>query len=174
MDRSSCILPSNAPSLHDSIIDEIGVARPILQERCSNRQQDFLDADHRKHGLYQPAENFYNGAAQSYLASSQTSHASYAASSWLADEDERVRQEAARLWRMLSRSDAYRKYRARQPKDCREQDQKWPEHMELAFFSGRTLCSPAISANGNYRGTDVFLHCSIGEVSANGPPQANA
>ncbi|KAL1620928.1 hypothetical protein SLS54_005859 [Diplodia seriata] len=143
MERSSCILPSNAPALHDSIIDDIGVARPILQERCSNRQQDFLDTDHRKHGLYQPAENFYNNsAAQGYLASAQSSHAGYAASAWLADEDERVRQEAARLWRMLSRSDAYRKYRARQPKDCREQDQKWPEHMELAFFSALVKYPP--------------------------------
>ncbi|KAF4545637.1 Transcription factor [Lasiodiplodia theobromae] len=142
MERSSCILPSNAPALHDSIIDDIGVPRPILQERCNNRQQDFLDGDHRKHGLYQPAENFYNSAAQGYLASSQSSHTGYAASTWLADEDERVRQEAARLWRMLSRSDAYRKYRARQPKDCREQDQKWPEHMELAFFSALVKYPP--------------------------------
>lgn len=174
MERSSCILPSNAPALHDSIIDDIGVPRPILQERCNNRQQDFLDGDHRKHGLYQPAENFYNSAAQGYLASSQSSHTGYAASTWLADEDERVRQEAARLWRMLSRSDAYRKYRARQPKDCREQDQKWPEHMELAFFSGRTTLLAAVPTNENYRGTDVFLHCSAGQVPANGPPQADA
>ncbi|KAK8238929.1 TEA/ATTS domain family-domain-containing protein [Phyllosticta capitalensis] len=148
MDRTSCVLPSNAPSLHhESAFDELGVQNRILQERCNNRQQDFLDQDQRKHGLYQPAENYFGGSPHGYLPPSQRSTSSHGLMMMMNEPDERVAHEAARLWAMLQRSDAYRKYRARQPKlddgtPDNKQDQKWPEHMEMAFFAALVKYPP--------------------------------
>ncbi|KAF2139998.1 uncharacterized protein K452DRAFT_320082 [Aplosporella prunicola CBS 121167] len=159
--RNSCIVPSNAPSLHDSLFEDTAVSRPILQERCNNRQQEFtldspIDLNDRPkhHGLYQQPENYYGGTVQGYLdphpsgGSSSNSSSNYAAAAMFMgdDADDRISKEVARLWRMLNASDAYRKYRARQPKDCRkdcrDQEQKWPERMEMAFFAALVKYPP--------------------------------
>ncbi|KAK7541079.1 TEA/ATTS domain family-domain-containing protein [Phyllosticta citribraziliensis] len=150
MDRTSCVLPSNAPSIHhESTFDDLGVQNRILQERCNNRQQDFLDQDQRKHGLYQPTENYFGGSPHGYLPPSQSSRStsSHGLMMMMNEPDERVAHEAQRLWAMLQRSDAYRKYRARQPKSDdgtpdNKQDQKWPEHMEMAFFAALVKYPP--------------------------------
>ncbi|KAF2090993.1 TEA-domain-containing protein [Saccharata proteae CBS 121410] len=134
MDNYRGIVPSNAP-LHDGILDEISLPNRVLQERCGNRQQEYLDPelpDHRKHALYPPTENVYGGNVPSYVGS----HQAYSSFLDEAQEEQELSKESYHLFRMLMRSDAYKKYRMRQPKDkdSKDQEQTWPDHMERAFF----------------------------------------
>jgi len=134
--RNSYILPSNAPPLPSGILHDIAIPHGVLQERCGNRQHGLLDADlstHRKYDALSPIENSYGyGYGASLYARPQASHIP------MSEDD--LHRHATFLWKRLQRCDQYRKYRGRQPKDCGQQEQKWPEHMEAAFCKG--LCSP--------------------------------
>lgn len=49
-----------------------------------------------------------------------------------------VQYDAEQLYRRFEKSDQYVKYRARQAKDDKGNgDQKWPDHLEKAFFRGQ-------------------------------------
>jgi hypothetical protein len=51
--------------------------------------------------------------------------------------DEQVISHRARqLWLRFQRSESYKKYRDRQHKDDKAAEQKWPDHLEEAFFRG--------------------------------------
>ena len=53
------------------------------------------------------------------------------------EEEARTRVEADRLYQRFKKSDQYVKYRQRQTKDDKGNgDQKWPDHLEKAFFLG--------------------------------------
>ena len=133
--RHSCVLPSNAPELSDSTTQGLNRPPRVLQERSSNSQHDFLDTDlfsRRKHVPSSPTENFYSNSLGAYL----NSHGNLDSPFKQEKSEAEVDRETAILWRSLQQSETYRKYRAKQPKDSRKQEQIWPEHMEYAFFRG--------------------------------------
>ena len=53
------------------------------------------------------------------------------------NREARVQHDADRLYQRFRKSDQYLKYRTRQSKDDKGSgDQKWPDHLEKAFFRG--------------------------------------
>ena len=53
------------------------------------------------------------------------------------EEEARIRFDSERLYNRFKKSDQYVKYRNRQTKDDKgNEDQKWPDHLEKAFFRG--------------------------------------
>lgn len=161
------VLPSNAPPLQEGN-DGLQQASRVLQEHSGNRQQhhDFgstADWDPTKY-LYDqkyPAnvltgENAYarHQAPHQYPQPQhqhlyhprpQHRHAwrygGYRAPYGQIDEV-RVQHDAERLYQRFRQSDQYVKYRTRQSKDDKGNgDQKWPDHLEKAFFRGRfSMC----------------------------------
>ncbi|OCL12546.1 TEA-domain-containing protein, partial [Glonium stellatum] len=162
--RHSRVLPSNAPALLDSATQDLSRLPRVLQERSSNRQHDFLDtgfSSRRKHIPSSPTENFYSNGLGAYLDSYGD-----LGSPFKQDKSEsEIDRETAILWRSLQRSEAYRKYRAKQPKDSREQEQKWPEHMEYAFFRGLVRYEPMgrrkMVLDGKQRGRNELVADAI-------------
>jgi len=133
--RYSCVLPSNAPALPDSTTQDLNRPPRVLQERSGNRQHDFLDTgffSRRKHVPSSPTENFYSNS----LGDCLNAHGNLDLPFKQEKSEAEIDRETAILWRSLQRCEAYRKYRDKQPKNSREQKQKWPEHMEYAFFRG--------------------------------------
>jgi hypothetical protein len=125
----SCILPSNAPVLPGHNLHDTGPQSRVLQERCSNRQDDHSDSGHvfRKGEPPLPNDNiFYNDIRLNpYTGFEKKTPA-------------QIVNESNRLWLRLLRCKPYIKYRSRQPKDAPpNQDLKWPEHMEIAFCRGK-------------------------------------
>jgi len=133
--QSSCIVPSNAPALPEELIEDVKATSRILQERCGNRQHDILDPEQfgfRKRDASSPVEIFYPESLPCYDTPEPN----------LAQQldrrpDEVIEKNSAVLWQNVHKCDAYRKYRSRQPKNSAEREQKWPEHMEAAFFTGK-------------------------------------
>jgi hypothetical protein len=125
----SCILPSNAPALAaHSIYESAGQSR-VLQERCSNRQDDPPDSESNLYRKGQPLSPndraFYNDIRQSLYTGVKPRVPA------------EIVRDSNRLWHQLLRCKAYNKYRTRQPKEAPpHQDIKWPEHMEIAFCRG--------------------------------------
>ncbi|KAF2758795.1 TEA-domain-containing protein [Pseudovirgaria hyperparasitica] len=147
------VLPSNAPALSPPIYG--GHSSRALQERSSNAQRDGYEQDLRKISDASSTENRYGKMSPS-LASHE-----HPADQEKKKSDSPAEREFAALWRRLESSEAYKKYRARQPRDANEQDQKWPEHMEAAFFRALVKYEPMgrrkQTLNGTLRGRNELI-----------------
>jgi hypothetical protein len=142
-----CVLPSNASPL----VAATESTTRVLQEHSGNRQHSDLkytqnykelsssENTHPRqliratHQLYrpQPASHapFRTGFARpSYARSHHPTQA---------EKDDRAR----RLLRRFHSSEQYAKYRAKGSKDDKSEEKKWPDHLEQAFFRGKSLNS---------------------------------
>lgn len=154
------VLPSNAPPLQEGG-DGLHQASRVLQEHSGNRQQhyDFGNTSAWDQSKYSyddqkyPAnvlagENAYprhhvqhhQGQHQhTQLYQPQPQHrATWRYSYPRGYQDEAALQyNAERLYRRFRQSDQYNKYRTRQSKEDKGNgEQKWPDHLEKAFFRG--------------------------------------
>ena len=144
------VLPSNASPLVN------GSEPPprVLQEHSGNRQHHdykFSQDYEQKCSATLSSENnqsclsmkFYG--TQQHTNSHQPWRSAYARPSYgrshyptPAEKD----AQARRLLRRFHAAEGYSKYRDRQLKpDAKKEDQKWPDHLEQAFFRGRSLHS---------------------------------
>ena len=141
------VLPSNASPLRSgSAFDS-----RVLQEHSGNRQQaDFQYAVKHEHAEKKYATSL--STENSYLAPQVTGLSSYPQREVILNRRPRgygsrcyggsksganKDVEAKRLYRRFLSSEKYAKYRGRQHKEDKpEFDQKWPDHMEEAFFRG--------------------------------------
>lgn len=158
------VLPSNAPPLRND--ENAFQVQKVLQEHSGNRRHNdfvFGDTDDPKFPSSDLNENgtlgsFHLKPAPLQLYHPQPQHRNvwrhtYARASGLrhptAEEEEaRIEIEAERLRSRFQNSENYTKYRAKygvdrdsdedKPKQNQKgrQDQKWPDHMEKAFFNG--------------------------------------
>lgn len=146
------VLPSNAPPLRDD--GRLFQVSRVLQEQSGNRQQSEFVLDHDVGEIKGEATSFDENQVvaplqrlQSFppLYHPQPQHRQawrygYARAGWRypgPEEEARIRLEAERLYNRVRKSQHYLKYRDRQTKDDKgNQDQKWPEHLEKAFFRG--------------------------------------
>jgi hypothetical protein len=131
--RMSSILPSSSSAVPGHSLHDSAVPSRVLQERCSNRQDDLSDSDYyvyRKGESLSPNDRaFYTDIRQSPYTGVKPR---------LPAE---IIRDSNRLWHQLLRCKPYSKYRNRQPKDAPpNQDMKWPEHMEIAFCRGTSTC----------------------------------
>ena len=113
----SCVLPSNAPALPEP---EAHIPSRVLQERSANRLQEYSDdSSPRKRS---PGYGRLGGYSTGY------------------DEPEiQIELETKRVMKILKKCDKYQKYRERQPSEntsAKEKEQRWPDHLEEAFFRG--------------------------------------
>lgn len=158
------VLPSNAPPLLDG--DGLPSASRVLQEHSGNRQiNDFVFAGTEYEQKYSGAtlfnENSYEAQLQpqhqhqqQQLPQQQVTHQlhhprpQHRHHTWKFGqqrsvypytnpaEDSKIQVEAEYLHRRFKQSESYIKYRNRQTKGDKSDDQKWPEHLEKAFFRG--------------------------------------
>ncbi|KAF2812848.1 uncharacterized protein BDZ99DRAFT_568162 [Mytilinidion resinicola] len=159
--RHSCVLPSNAPAF-DSFSSRAVTGR-VLQERCGNRQHEYLDSDitaRRKYFPASPVENLYRNGISTYVSSHHGGIASHPD----CKSEEQINRETQKVWRLLQRCGAYCKYRDKPTKDTRELV-KWPEHMEYAFFRGLVKYEPMgrrkLLLDGKPRGRNELVADSI-------------
>lgn len=162
--RHSCVLPSNAPALQDNSLQDLSIPSRVLQERSSNRQHAYLDFDlsvRKKPIPSLPIESTYSNGLGAYL----TAHGIVA--SQLVDPQKGeaiINHQTAKLWRALQQSEAYRKYRLRQPKESKDQA-RWPDHMEYAFWRGLVRWDPMgrrkYMHEGKQRGRNELVADSI-------------
>lgn len=141
----SAILPSNAPPWSGAVDDQVSAR--VLHEQSGNRQSDFAAAGlpeskyrypslnengypiHHRHGRVHQSQGrpIYHGGYQQLEA----------------DRNARTAIEARSLYTHILNSDGYKTYRSRQstddPTDVKGANQKWPEHLERAFFQCKTL-----------------------------------
>jgi hypothetical protein len=95
--------------------------QPSLQQQLQQRRRRYYHTTHRLHHP-QPQRQYQ------YFR-------------FTAEEERRNAAEAEYLFSRFRQSDAYVKYRSRQSKDDKgNDDQKWPDHLEKAFFQGM-ICS---------------------------------
>ncbi|KAF2493912.1 hypothetical protein BU16DRAFT_562868 [Lophium mytilinum] len=159
--RHSCVLPSNAPAF-DSFSSR------VLQERCGNRQHEYLDSDipERKYLPTSPVENLYRNGISTYVGSHHggiTSHPD-------CKSEEQINSETQKVWRQLQRCGAYCKYRDKPSKDTRDLV-KWPEHMDatdravLTSVTGLVKYEPMgrrkLTLDGKLRGRNELVAASI-------------
>jgi hypothetical protein len=141
-----CVLPSNASPL----VGGSEAAPRVLQEHSGNRQHDFkFSQDYELKGSASLlSENTYPRLPvrpqQVYRHQHAVSHTPFRSGlarpnygrlhhPTQAEKDERARI----LLRCFHNSEQYAKYRSRQGKsDGKDGDQKWPDHLENAFFRG--------------------------------------
>lgn len=141
-----CVLPSNASPL----VGGSEAAPRVLQEHSGNRQHDFkFSQDYELKSLGsllsenihprlpvrpQPVYRHQHVVSHAPFRSGFARHNSgrlYHPSP--AEKDERARI----LLRRFHNSEQYAKYRSRQGKtEGKDGDQKWPDHLEQAFFRG--------------------------------------
>jgi transcriptional enhancer factor len=153
------VLPSNAPPLHDG--DGLQHASRILQEHSGNRQHNDFGFATEYEQKFDPSvfgENSY--ACQQQIQQQHPHHVTQQLyhprpqhrQAWRygsynrgygypnPEEDAKNQVEADYLYRRFRQSESYVKYRARQSKEDKGNDeQKWPDHLEKAFFRGRLL-----------------------------------
>jgi hypothetical protein len=158
------VLPSNAPPLLDG--DALQSASRVLQEHSGNRQISdlaFVETDYEQKysGVTLFNENSYElqiqpPQPQHHLQQQQLTHhlhyhrpqhrhhtlrhgQHYATNPYLARlHDPKAVVEAEFLYRRFKQSDSYVKYRNRQSKGDKNEEQKWPDHLEKAFFRGNS------------------------------------
>lgn len=157
------VLPSNAPPLQDGS-DGLHQASRVLQEHSGNRQQhhDFgstgdwdqtkylydqqkypanvlsgenaYPRPHGSHQLYHQSQHLYHPQPQHRQAWRYGGYRPYGQIN-----EAQVQYDAERLYQRFRKSDQYVKYRTRQSKDDKGNgDQKWPDHLEKAFFRGQS------------------------------------
>jgi transcriptional enhancer factor len=179
------VLPSNASPVHED--DGVHETR-ILQEHSGNRQhheypylahavndlkyqQSFLSENsYLEQHQPPPHPNYFY--QQSNVIRQHHNHGlgrRRPTDHEIACIMQRVRRNADDLCRRFNASDGYVKYRQRQKQNTKiKADQKWPEHLELAFFQGM------FSREADERHCrQLTTHFSIGHVAACGSPQAN-
>lgn len=146
------VLPSNAPPLPED--NWVQNASRVLQEHSGNRQLvDFNSTDEyrpkypssalsdstypRHHVLQQPTQHLYRPQTQP-LSNYRYGYGRIGYRCLITPQEEaKLQFEADRLYRRFRQSDQYVKYRTRQSKDDKGNgDQKWPDHLEKAFFRG--------------------------------------
>ncbi|KAI7086025.1 hypothetical protein KC356_g5369 [Hortaea werneckii] len=153
------VLPSNAPPLEENGVYQ---ASRVLQEHSGNRQQSTLvvqgpdqkassttsienswSSQHVQQ-LGVAAANHYYHLPTSYRQSSLPYGHSHRHSRYLIHSDEeRITRQAKHLWQRFQASPAYKKYRGRQHKDDKgNTEQKWPDHLEEAFFRALVMYPP--------------------------------
>jgi transcriptional enhancer factor len=127
--QHSCILPSNAPALPEP---ELDIPSRVLQERSGNGRQSYVGSSGPwKQSPSSPIENIYShNLGGSYFTGN------YATELNGDKSEEQIEQETKRLLRIVRRCEKYIKYRERQPQTTKEKEQRWPDHMEEAFFRG--------------------------------------
>jgi transcriptional enhancer factor len=145
------VLPSNAPPLQED--NGVQHASRVLQEHSGNRQLvDFnntdeyqpkypssglTDSSYPRHHVLQPTQHVYRSQPQ-YRPTYRHGYGRPGYRCYMTPQEEaKLQYEAERLYRRFRQSDQYIKYRARQSKDDKGNgDQKWPDHLEKAFFRG--------------------------------------
>lgn len=148
------VLPSNAPPLAGE-----GNEQPsrVLQEHSGNRQATpFTYGQGYGEQKTVPASLGENTYPSHPMHSTYSLYSQPPASNWHPDPRGRTGYvpstcrrktgyitaaekalEAQKLYRRFLNSDSYAKYRQRQQKDDKgNQEQKWPDHLEEAFFRG--------------------------------------
>ena len=143
------VLPSNATPLPTE-----DAASRVLQEHSGNRQQACSFASNYDEQKYDPSrstENAYPAppVQEGYplypqphavawppdFRRSANGRGAYGPKSMWPPRDPAV--EATKLYKRFLSSDQYAKYRQRQHKDDKaNQEQKWPDRLEEAFFQG--------------------------------------
>ncbi|KAF2017703.1 hypothetical protein BU24DRAFT_490820 [Aaosphaeria arxii CBS 175.79] len=154
----SCVLPSNAPAFaeHGSSIPS-----RVLQERSGNRRHVYADGSGSwKRSPSTPVENLYSqNLGGGYFTGNLTAQLNSERS------EEQIEHETKRLLRLLIRCDKYQKYRDRQPQTQKEKEQKWPDHLEEAFFRGLVRWPPMgrrkHMLDGQLRGRNELVADSI-------------
>jgi hypothetical protein len=115
--------------IHNQVIPD-----RVLQERSSNPQYDSFEANGRGYYKNEPASATENVFPHPIVSGYITSQPSIGARPKSKAEIERDFQL---LYRRVHQCEAYVKYRAGQSKELRGTNhQKWPEHLERAFFRG--------------------------------------
>jgi hypothetical protein len=156
-------LLSNARALFDSsnsIDDRLGLEfrSRVLQEYSANCQVDLQNQhtppfhEDYKRLLSSPSANHFipSSISQSNLGShhygvvrGKSEHIAISGHYSHASRHQHIRDLERRftyLQRKLDQTEAYRKYRDRQiPVNNKQEDRKWPEHLERAFFKGKHL-----------------------------------
>lgn len=143
-----CVLPSNASPL----VGGSGPAPRILQEHSGNRQhhefkfsQDYetkcprlLLSENTQPPLPVKSQPLYHTSHQRPFRNG-FARPGYGRSHYPtpAEKDDKAR----RLLQRFHASEHYAKYRARQVNQDKGGEQKWPDHLESAFFRGNTSCS---------------------------------
>jgi hypothetical protein len=150
------VVPSNAPPLHDG--DGSQHMSRVLQVHSGNRQfNDYSYPTEYEQKFAQPFPNenayavhypqpslqqqlrqrrrhYYHTPHRIHHPQPYRPHQYFRFS---AEEERRNAAEAEYLFSRFRQSDAYVKYRSRQSKDDKgNDDQKWPDHLEKAFFQG--------------------------------------
>lgn len=143
-----CVLPSNASPL-------VGGSEPaqrILQEHPGNRQshdfkfsQDYepkcstllLTENTHPRLPVKPHLLFHTNGGLPFR--SGFARPNYGRSHYETPKEKDERAE--RLVKRFYDSESYAKYRARQLNNDKNSDQKWPDHLERAFFRGNRPCA---------------------------------
>lgn len=145
------VLPSNTSPLRND--DNVYQASRLLQKHSGNRQQpdfSFGDEYNPKYASSVLTGNHFSIGHQQPYQQAQLYHPQpRLRQQWrygytrgghrhnAPEEEARVRYDAERLYNRFRKSDQYVKYRNRQTKDDKNNDdQKWPDHLEKAFFRG--------------------------------------
>lgn len=153
------VLPSNAPPLSDT--DSIAQSR-VLQEHSGNRQfgepcyenasvnQKYAPTllEENAHPSYPAQLHLPHGLHHVYQQTSPVRQQPQYGRTYLDDQFRAKNEKTARfLYHRFQASEGYRKYRDRQKKDDKKDDElKWPDRLELAFFEGTLELRPFCNA----------------------------
>jgi transcriptional enhancer factor len=153
----SCVLPSNAPALPEPVDS---IPSRVLQERSANRRHGYAEDSAWKCSS-SPAENVYSARLGGYFTGNIGTQLNGEKS------EAQVEYETKRLLSLLHRCEKYEKYRARQPQTAKDREQRWPDHLEEAFFRG------TIMLNFNARPARTH-HRRLGTMAAHGSSETHA
>lgn len=149
------VLPSNAPPLRDC--EGVHQASRVLQEHSGNRQHNDYPVSTSEYDQKYPTQVLTENALPAYQQpqpySTQLYHsqpqyrpsfaygqAQHGQSYYHGNADALCIKQARYLLHRFQSSQPYRKYRDRQRKDDKgHDDQKWPDHLEEAFFRGKPV-----------------------------------
>lgn len=146
MIQAAPVLPSNGSPLLNADTSRQSRA---LQEQSTNRQHNeysYVDGQEQKYsslltethypGHQQPQPRHVYGQTPLQRNQYRYSSSRYQLGHDTHDARARAKQVAAQLYERFRASDQYMKYRTRQQKDDKNNEQKWPDHLEWAFFQG--------------------------------------
>jgi hypothetical protein len=144
------VLPSNASPLRD------GHEHRVLQEHSGNSQQtsySYGNGFEQKYPASLLNENtfpFHDSHGQALYPQHSRPSAQHGSINYnggpqndvyilTPEEEAQIEHDAKVLWRRFSCSEGYAKYRQRQHKGTKKDEQKWPDDLEQAFFHGTKL-----------------------------------
>jgi len=153
----SCVLPSNAPALAEPADP---IPSRVLQERSANKRHGYAEDSTWKHSS-SPGENVYSGRLGGFFTGNIGAQVNGEKS------EAQIEYETKRLLNLLHRCEKYEKYRARQPQTAKDREQRWPDHLEEAFFRGTKKSS---SNFGVYQAH----YCRLGTMAAHGSTKTHA